>query len=408
MSQQPGALAVRLLGKRIGVITRLAGDRYLFAFDEGYVNDDKRPTLSLSFKSSSGGLVTSVRPYSVRLPPFFSNLLPEGHLREYLAARAGVKPGREFFLLAILGADLPGAITVTGVDAAADDDDQHDGDDHRDDAHAQSLRFSLGGVQLKFSAIMEANGGLTIPADGIGGSWIVKLPSARFEGVPENEIAMMELARGIGIPVPKLKLVPVKEIEGLPQDAGKMEGQALAVERFDRKPDGGRVHMEDFAQVFGVFADSKYEKRSYANIAQVLAAEAGEEAVNDFVRRLVFSVLIGNGDMHLKNWSLLYPDGRRPILAPAYDYVSTIAYLPKDQLGLNFGNSKRLDAITQEQIRRFADTASLAFRSMWDIVEGTVDQTLEAWKKLDAKDVIARAVREATEKHMQHVASSMK
>jgi serine/threonine-protein kinase HipA len=263
-------------------------------------------------------------------------------------------------------------------------------------------------VQLKFSAIMEANGGLTIPADGIGGSWIVKLPSARFEGVPENEIAMMELARGIGIPVPKLKLVPVKEIEGLPQDAGKMEGQALAVERFDRKPDGGRVHMEDFAQVFGVFADSKYEKRSYANIAQVLAAEAGEEAVNDFVRRLVFSVLIGNGDMHLKNWSLLYPDGRRPILAPAYDYVSTIAYLPKDQLGLNFGNSKRLDAITQEQIRRFADTASLAFRSMWDIVERTVDQTLEAWKKLDAKDVIARAVREATEKHMQHVASSMK
>jgi serine/threonine-protein kinase HipA len=407
-ANQPGALAVRLHRKRIGVITRLAGDRHLFAFDEVYVNDSNRPTLSLSFKSSSGGLVTSVRPYNVRLPPFFSNLLPEGHLREYLAARAGVKPGREFFLLAILGADLPGAITVTGVDAAADDDDHHDGDDHRDDAHAQSLRFSLGGVQLKFSAIMEANGGLTIPADGIGGSWIVKLPSARFEGVPENEIAMMELARGIGIPVPKLKLVPIKEIEGLPQDAGKMEGQALAVERFDRKPDGGRVHMEDFAQVFGVFADSKYEKRSYANIAQVLAAEAGEEAVNDFVRRLVFSVLIGNGDMHLKNWSLLYPDGRRPILAPAYDYVSTIAYLPKDQLGLNFGNSKRLDAITQEQIRRFADTASLAFSSMWDIVEGTVDQTLEAWKKLDAKDVIARAVREATEKHMQHVASSMK
>ena len=219
---------------------------------------------------------------------------------------------------------------------------------------------------------------------------------------------MMELGRSIGIPVPRIRLVPVKEIEGLPQDAGKMEGQALAVERFDRKAAGGRVHMEDFAQVFGLYADDKYGKRSYGSIAQVLAAEAGEEAVSDFVRRLVFSVLIGNGDMHLKNWSLLYPDGRRPVLAPAYDYVSTIAYLPKEQLGLSFGGSKRIDAITQEQIRRFADTASLAFSSTWDIVDETVSQTLKAWKKLEARDVMERAVGDAIEKHMQQVASSFR
>lgn len=408
-ANQPSALAVRLHGRRIGVITRLAGDRHLFAFDEAYVNDENRPTLSLSFKSSSGGLVTSVRPYNVRLPPFFSNLLPEGHLREYLAARAGVKPGREFFLLATLGADLPGAITTTAIEAAgAEDGRSHDDDDRRAGTLAAPLRFSLAGIQLKFSAIMEASGGLTIPADGVGGSWIVKLPSARFEGVLENEFAMMELARGIGIPVPRLKLVPVGDIEGLPPDAGKMKGHALAVERFDRKPDGGRVHMEDFAQVFGVYPDDKYEKRSYANIAQVLAAEAGGESANDFVRRLVFSVLIGNGDMHLKNWSLLYPDGRRPVLAPAYDYVSTIAHLPQDQLGLSFGGSKRIDAITRQQLERFADTARLAFTSVSDIVERTVHQTLEAWKKLEAKGVMGTTERQATEKHIQLVAASIK
>lgn len=111
--------------------------------------------------------------------------------------------------------------------------------------------------------------------------------------------------------------------------------------------------------------------------------------------------------MHLKNWSLLYPDGRKPKLAPAYDYVSIIAYLPQNQLALGFGGSKRIDIITQEQIDRFANTASLAFHSVWDMVEGTVDQTLEAWKKLEAKDVMAKAVRHATEKHMQHVASSV-
>jgi serine/threonine-protein kinase HipA len=403
--RQPAALAVRLHGRRIGVITRLAGDRYLFAFDEAYAADSNRPTLSLSFKGSSGGLITSVRPYNVRLPPFFSNLLPEGHLREYLAARAGVKPGREFFLLAILGADLPGAITVTPIGDA--------GADHHDESRPvhddrSPLRFSLAGIQLKFSAVMEASGGLTIPAGGIGGSWIVKLPSARFEGVPENEFVMMELARQIGIPVPRLKLVPVSEIESLPRDAGKTEGRALAVERFDRKPDGGRVHMEDFAQVFGVYADDKYEKRSYANIAEVLSAETGEEGVMDFVRRLVFSVLIGNADMHLKNWSLLYLDGRKPTLAPAYDYVSTVPYVPKDQLALGFGGSKQLDSITQDQIRRFADTARLAVSPLWRLVQETTEKAIVAWKTLEAKDVIPAAVRTATGKHINQVAASIK
>lgn len=407
--RQPAALAVRLHGEQIGVITRLAGDRYLFAFDQAYVDDSNRPTLSLSFKGSSGGLINSVRPYNVRLPPFFSNLLPEGHLREYLAARAGVKPNRDFFLLAILGADLPGAITVAPTDdAAADHQHDHHDEGKRDHDDRSPLRFSLAGVQLKFSAVMEARGGLTIPADGIGGSWIVKLPSARFEGVPENEFAMMELARQIGIPVPRLKLVPISEIDSLPPDTGKMEGRALAVERFDRRADGGRIHMEDFAQVFGVFADDKYDKRSYANIAQVLSVEAGDEAVMDYVRRLVYSVLIGNADMHLNNWSLLYPDGRKPTLAPAYDYVSTVPYLPNDQLALGFGGSKQMDSITRDRIRRFADTARLAVTPLWRLVLETTEKTVEAWKSLEAKDIVPAAMREAAERHIHHVAASIK
>jgi len=61
--------------------------------------------------------------------------------------------------------------------------------------------------------------------------------------------------------------------------------------------------MEDFAQVFGEFPNDKYKRHSYTNIAAVLWAEIGEDAILEFVRRLVFSVLIGNADMHLKNWS---------------------------------------------------------------------------------------------------------
>jgi len=102
------------------------------------------------------------------------------------------------------------------------------------------LRFSLAGVQLKFSAILEAAGGLTIPADGMGGSWIFKLPSAQYPAVPENELATLALARAVGIRVPESRLVPVDEIQGLPRDAGPWRGQALAVERFDRGPGRAR------------------------------------------------------------------------------------------------------------------------------------------------------------------------
>ncbi len=112
------ALAVNLYGRRIGVINRIGGDRHLFSFEQGYIDDPNRPTLSLSFKGQEGGLVAPTRAVTARLPVFFSNLLPEGHLRDYLAARANVKPQREFFLLAVLGADLPGGHGVAHGSAA--------------------------------------------------------------------------------------------------------------------------------------------------------------------------------------------------------------------------------------------------------------------------------------------------
>src|SRR6516164_1083990 len=140
------ALSVRLYGKQIGVMTRLAGDRQLFAFEQDYIDDQHRSTLSLSFKSSTGGLVTKFSPVGRRAPVFFSNLLPEGHLRDYLAKRAEVNPEREFFLLAVLGADLPGALVVAPLEGDPQaSESHHDHVDSRDDDHGgeEPLRFSL-------------------------------------------------------------------------------------------------------------------------------------------------------------------------------------------------------------------------------------------------------------------------
>jgi serine/threonine-protein kinase HipA len=402
------ALAVRLHGRQIGIINRLAGEHQIFSFEQDYIDDPQRATLSLSFKNSTGGIVVPMRPIPRRVPPFFSNLLPEGHLRAYLAKIADVKPEREFFLLAVLGADLPGALVIEPIESEREAEalEAAVGDDVRPADTA--LRFSLAGVQLKFSAVMEAAGGLTIPTGGMGGSWIVKLPSAKYLAVPENEFAMLELARRVGITVPVTKLVDIKTIKGLPEEANTTGGSALAVERFDRIPGGDSVHMEDFAQVFGLFPDDKYGHKSYANIASVLWAESGEDATNEFVRRLVFSVLIGNADMHLKNWSLLYPDKRTPVLSPAYDFVATVPYIPSDSLALNFGGTKSLAEITADQLRRFADTARIPASPLWQITVETAERTVAAWKTLEQRDLLPKDMRASIEKQILAVAITIK
>lgn len=401
------ALGVDLKGRRIGVIQRLAGDKQLFAFEQDYIDDPERPTLSLSYKSRTGGLLTSVQQVHRRVPPFFSNLLPEGHLRTYLAEQAGVNPEREFFLLAALGADLAGAVTVTPLDRDVDDRhgdaDAHDRGENR--SRRDVLRFSLAGVQLKFSAVMESSGGLTIPAQGIGGSWIVKLPSTRFAAVSENEFVMLELARAIGIAVPRIQLVLVSSIQGLPAYAASLAGNALAVERFDRGPGGQRIHMEDFAQVFGIFPEGKYKSVSYANIARVLWAETGEQGAYEFVKRLAFSVLIGNADMHLKNWSLLYPDTRTPMLSPAYDFVATLPHLPDDKLALTFGGSRSLEGITLDQIRRLTGSAGLPATPIARLVRETVEATATTWPKLAHKDLLPADVVKVTGRQIDGAAA---
>jgi serine/threonine-protein kinase HipA len=405
------ALSVRLHGKQIGVINRLAGDKQLFAFEQDYIDDPNRPTLSLSFKSATGGLVTTVRPVASRVPPFFAHLLPEGHLRDCLAKLADVNPQREFFLLAVLGADLPGALVITPTEDEEQQREGHHGkaeESHGEQPPDTALRFSLAGVQLKFSAMMEASGGLTVPAGGMGGSWIVKLPSARYPAVPENEFAMLELARRTRITVPENKLVEVKDIKGLPEEGLTTGGKALAVRRFDRVPGGDPIHMEDFAQVFGLFPDDKYGRRSFANIASVLWAEIGGDAVNEFVRRLVFAVLIGNADMHLKNWSLLYPDRRNPVLSPGYDFVATVPYIPNDTLALNFGDSRSLSEITQDQMRRFADTARIPASPLWAIAVETAERTAAEWEKLEQAALLPNEMREAIRKQILGVAAKVK
>ena len=394
-------LNVLLYDEPIGTLTRVGGDRSLFAFNDAYIEDPDPPVLGLSFKDQFGELITDFKPTRTRVMPFYSNLLPEGHLRTYLAERAGVNPLREFFLLWVLGMDLPGAITIKP--AAGEAWPLNTDDDHDDDRRENALRFSLAGVQLKFSAISEASGGLTIPAKGIGGSWIVKLPSREFSGVPENEFSMMKLAQLIGMNVPAVQLVATDAIRRLPEGIGTLKGQALAIERFDRLPGGGAIHIEDFAQIFRVYPEDKYKKASHRSIARVIAAEGSEADIAEFIRRMTFNTLIGNADMHLKNWSMIYPDRRNAALAPAYDFVSTIPYIPDGSAALNFSRTRRFDEFSEDELSHLAAKALLPEKLVLDTARETVALFYQHWQAEKANLPLSADVITAIEGHLNTV-----
>ncbi len=106
----PTVLEIWLNQTRVGTLTNLPYDQNLFVFDDNYIRTSDRPVLSLSFYDENRNLIVEPEQVQTKVPPFFSNLLPEGRLREYLAETAGVKQVREFFLLWLLGTDLPGAV----------------------------------------------------------------------------------------------------------------------------------------------------------------------------------------------------------------------------------------------------------------------------------------------------------
>ena len=406
MTNHVSTLNVLLYGESIATITNVGNDRTLFAFMDSYIHDESRPVLGLGFKDALGGLLTNFKPTQTKLTPFFSNLLPEETMRHYLAERAGVNPAREFCLLWVLGQDLAGAITVEPADGEALPPNVHQDIDEETKIDVP-MRFSLAGVQLKFSAVQQANGGLTIPATGKGGSWIVKLPSSRFDAVPENEYSMMELARMLGMNVAETQLLPINQIANIPDGIGKYgdsfkNAQAFVIKRFDRAGDQA-VHIEDFAQVFGVYPQDKYKKASMRNIAQVIGIEGQDEDIAEFTRRLVFNTLIGNADMHLKNWSVIYKDKRTASIAPAYDFVSTIPYIPDDSASLKVSRSKKFSDFTLDELSHLAAKAMLPEKLVLDTAKQTVAGFHEIWAKEKAHLPLTKSMIEAIETHLRSI-----
>ncbi|MEV0590130.1 type II toxin-antitoxin system HipA family toxin [Nonomuraea cavernae] len=378
------------------------GDHTRFIFSEGYLSDPHRAILGLAFEQNLRGRQAA----ALRLPPWFSNLLPEGVMRDWIATDRGVSADREMELLAQVGHDLPGAVRVL---PSEDDDSLIDevwgsSSEHPSGPSAEGheeLRFSLAGVALKFSMLAE-NDRLTLPAFGQGGDWIVKLPDRTYAEVPRNEHAMMSLAAAVGIDVPEVRLYQRDELDTLPSRMWPgAETLAYAVRRFDRDNDRHPIHMEDLAQVRGVYPNEKY-LGNYETVAALIYRRRDLDGLREFARRLAFNVLISNGDAHLKNWSLLYLDPRVPSLSPAYDLVCTSAYMGGNEtLGMKFAGSRRFDAVTVRTFERLERRLGAEGAALADVVSDLVKNISVAWAQQSESLTEAPLIREAVSASIQ-------
>ncbi|MFD0685693.1 type II toxin-antitoxin system HipA family toxin [Actinomadura fibrosa] len=362
---------------RVGTLYQKV-DRTRFVLDPAYIEDPSRPVLGLTFEQNLHRAHSS----QLKLPEWFSNLLPEGRLRQWIAEDRGVSAQREMELLAQVGHDLPGAVRVLPDDESPEEIAWEDYPGSQGtEMPEQGIRFSLAGVAMKFSMLRRGDR-LTMPAFGEGGDWIVKLPDAVYADVPRNEFTVMSLAAAIGIEIPEIQLMPREKFDGIPDHAWPgEEAYAFAIRRFDRDGGRNRIHIEDLAQVRNFYPYRKYEG-NFETIASLIYRGHDETALQEFVRRLAFSVMISNGDAHLKNWSLIYHDKKVPTLSPAYDLLCTSAYRFKEtpeDLGLRFGGSKAFHRVSLGTFRRLQVRLGIRNIDLPEIAAHVAKEVVDRW-----------------------------
>lgn len=351
-----------------------------------YWEQSRRPVLGQLFENNEPGWAPGSH---VAVPRWFSHLLPEGRLRQAVAAAAGAHEVEEFKILARLGHDdLPGAVRVRPYDDASNGADLSvEEDPEQTSAVDPVLKFSLAGLQMKFS-VHSSDRGLTVPVSGQAGNMILKLPDGRagFEGVPEAEHAAMLLAEAAGIRAPDVDLVDARTVRGLEEATRSVTGLSFTIARFDRLPDGRRVHVEELSQVFDIRTASdtaKYSSATFEGIAKVFAGLVGVESVGEVVDRVVLNVLVGNGDAHLKNWGLVYEDGLNPSMSPVYDVVPTVLYVGGDDLGLNLDRSKRFEDVSTASFRRMGRITGYGEDRAERRAASAAERVLDSWSVLE-------------------------
>lgn len=343
----------------------------------GHLTQDAKKQLVFSYETHWQKNPLAL-PLSLQLPldrnrfdkdqarPFFSGLLPEAEIRRRLCKKIGISEGNDLGLLAEIGGECAGAVSVWPCDTRPDFSASYKPLSlsqlqkkmasralHPLLYDPQGLRLSLAGAQEK-TALYLSQGKFYRPLGMAPSSHIIKPEIPGCESTVANEAFCLMLASHVGLSVPNVQII-------------KVEFPILAVQRYDRvlKDDKLiRIHQEDFCQALGVLPQFKYESEDGPTLAQcfTLLSQYSAVAARDrlqLLQAVIFNHLIGNADAHAKNFSLLIQkDGIR--LAPFYDLLSTQIYPELNaKSAMKIGGENRPDWILQRHWERLAGEAGM-------------------------------------------------
>ena len=227
------------------------------------------------------------------------------------------------------------------------------------------FQTSISGVQPK---VLVRDQRATFRTPGL----IIKSGMDEYPGLAVNEFICMSAALNCGLAVPEFCLSDDRKL--------------FVMHRFDLDSNGCRIGLEDFSVLLGESAQDKYSG-SYESLSRVIAmySASPRRDMDIFFRMLVLSVLVGNGDAHKKNFSLIYEDILAPEtirLAPAYDIISTLPYFKHDTPALKMNGTKKQFPDTRE-LQRFGKKMGLEkIKETIDHIAQTVLDTLTENKEL--------------------------
>lgn len=357
------SLVVWLNRERVGTLIQEDSGRLSFCYDESW-------RLSNTSKPLSASLPLREKPFSEKeTRPFFAGLLPEDAVRDTLARYFGISSRNDFALLAEIGHECAGAVAfypegevpapVSPVPAAELTESEL-AERLRDLPKrplfvGTELRLSLAGAQNKV-AVCLVDGEPALPRGGAPTTHVIKTPIDAFPETVPNELFCLRLAVRLGMPTPRAELRGAEDVD------------YLLIERYDRIADDSgthsRIHQEDFCQALAIPPELKYQSEggpSLPGCFELLSQHTRQPAADRlaFLDTVVFNYIVGNGDAHGKNFSLLYdPSGTR--LAPLYDVLCTQVYPTLTRrMAMKIGGKYLFDDVLARHWETFARDAGL-------------------------------------------------
>jgi len=262
-------------------------------------------------------------------------------------------------------------------------DFEYTADEQRKEAYNRALKMSVQGVQPKLSAVLNISEGKFEIVDK-GGKYILKPQHNILFEMPENEDLTMRLADEIGLEIPKHGLIWSKD-----------KSLTYFIKRFDRKGHNDKIPVEDFAQLAGLNRDTKYDY-SMEKVLKLIDKYCTFPVIEKikFFKLTIFNYLIGNEDMHLKNFSLITQNGKSS-LSPCYDLVnSTIEYKAQDEEIALPLNGKKKNFTRNQLITYFGkERCELTDKSI-DRVLKTISLSVLKWKELINSSFLSQTMKD--------------